>query len=133
MRAVPAYPPGVATGGCFITGRYEVGVNERVLDLEVEIDNLPPFGRLCLCEPILQGMVTEMGWRLVTPELQAEHDDLVVELAETHEQLAELMAAMAGIVNLPMVEHAMSVAARKVAGKESVHEWIDSLPKAERR
>ena len=131
MHASSAYM-GAVRGGCFLTG---LGPNDggSIVDLDVDIEDLPGVGHMYVSETAVRMMNDVLGLKLVTPAMRTEHDELVLELAETHEKLNELMAAMSGIVNLPAVEHAMSIAARKVAGKESVHEWIDSLPKVERR
>jgi hypothetical protein len=130
MRAVDSYPLDAAFGCCFVLRRDE---RERVLDLEVDIDTLPPYGRLCISEAALRCMVVEMGWTLLTPEVQAEHDATLEALSDACVQLDELMGAMAGIVNLEAVTRAMEVAARRVAGKDSIEEWVNSLDKAERR
>src|SRR4051812_44307088 len=130
MHATDRYPVNAVKGGCFLLGRYEVGPGHKVMDLDTDLDDLPMHGRLCISEDAVESMVGALGWHLWTQERQDELDAANGALLDACGQLDELMAAMAGLLNIPQVEHAMSVAARKVAGKESVTEWIDSLPKA---
>lgn len=127
MRVTDSYPIDTAKGGCFVLGRYEVPPGQHVLALDLDVEMLPPYGRLCLSEEAVRCMVTTMGWKLLTPEMQAEMDATQEVLADALVQLDELVEAMAGMVNLPAVERALDVAARRVAGKDSVADWVASL------
>lgn len=127
MRSVAAYPLDAVTGGCFVLSRWEVPEGGQVLDLDIDVENLPNFGRLCLSEDAVRTMVTALGWKLLTPEVEAEMDATQEVLSDALVQLDELVEAMAGMVNLPAVERALDVAARRVSGKDSIQEWVDSL------
>lgn len=133
MHAAPAYPYDAVGGGCFITGRYQFDEGERCLDLDVDLDALPPYGRLVLSERAIKGMVVELGWTLLTPELTEHIDTLEAELSELRSQLDELSDAMAGMVDVPAVRKALDVVARRVGGKDSLDEWLETLPKVNRR
>jgi len=127
VRVVDRYPGFAVAGSCFMS-RCMLEPGERVLDTDVDVENLPGYGRLVISERMVRDMVPLFGWTLMTPALERNHAELVAELDDTRAQLHDLMEAMAGIVNLPTVERALSIAARQVAGKATVQEWIDSLP-----
>lgn len=132
MRTWDHYPFDSVKGGCFVLGRYEVPRGEKVLDLDIDMDSLPQFGRLCLSEAAVRCMVVELGWELLTPQLSAHLDSLQSEVDDLRAQLDELSDAMVGMVDVPAVRAALEVVARRVAGKDSVGEWLETLPKVGR-
>jgi hypothetical protein len=128
MRAVDHYPPDTVTGACFVLGRFELAPGEMVVDLDRDLEFLPAVGRLCVSEDAVREMNRTLGWRLWTEEAQVEFDATLEALSDVIAQRDELMDAVAGMVNLPAVERALEVAARQIAGKDSIAEWIDTLP-----
>jgi uncharacterized protein YunC (DUF1805 family) len=133
MRAVGRYPSDAVKGGCFILGRYEVRPGEQVIDTQIAVEDLPAFGQLCISADAVRSMCGDFGWALVTDELAEEMAGLMTTNEALRAQIDELINAMAGMVNLPAVERALDIAARKVAGKESIQEWVDTLPRAVRK
>jgi len=66
MQTRAAYPTDAVTGGCFVTRRYEIAPGERIVDLDVDLDTLPAWGRLC---------VSELGVRMMARCLDIEIPD----------------------------------------------------------
>jgi hypothetical protein len=62
MQVRDAFPTDACTGADFITGRYEVEPGERIVDLDVDLDALPAWGRLCVHERTVRLMMTALGW-----------------------------------------------------------------------
>jgi len=62
MQVRGVFPAGAVGGGAFVTGRYEVGPGERVVDLDTDLDALPAFGLLCVHESTVRMMMTALGW-----------------------------------------------------------------------
>jgi hypothetical protein len=65
MQTRTAYPHDALTGGCFVSGDYST--DEPIVDLDIYVDALPPFGRLCVSAKGVRMMVAALGWELMTP------------------------------------------------------------------
>lgn len=59
MQRRPAYPADTATGACFITGNYDP--SEGIVDLDLYLDVLPAFGRLCVSPIAVRMMAQTLG------------------------------------------------------------------------
>jgi hypothetical protein len=62
MQLRDAFPAGTVTGADFVTGVYEILPGQRVVDLDVDLDALPAWGRLCLHESTVKLMMSTLGW-----------------------------------------------------------------------
>jgi hypothetical protein len=129
MRRVEGYPVDAAMGGCFIR-RMHAESGEFVLDTDVDLDDLPTYGRLCLSAPAIQSMVTAMGWELLTPEMRDEHEATVEALSDKCQEVAELIEAVDAMVNVAAIQHAVEVVARRSSDRESIGSWVESLEPA---
>lgn len=69
MQTRPSYPTDTATGACFITGRYEVPDGEVVIDLDLDVETLPAWGRLCLSQLAVELLMQQLGWERPTENL----------------------------------------------------------------
>ena len=83
MQTRTAYPTDTVTGGCFISGDYST--DEPIVDLDIYIDALPPFGRLCVSAKAVRMLVATMGWQLMS-------EDVLVGLDEANDDNRRLAA-----------------------------------------
>lgn len=95
MRGIDAYPHDAVTGCCFVTGDYSPG---EIVDLEIYLDALPPYGRLCVSGKAVRDMVTALGWTWPSKEQDSEFNELVAENAQLREQNYEMRRACAHIL-----------------------------------
>lgn len=105
MHATDRFPLYAAGNCCFITGRYELEPGERVIDLDIETEDVPE-GRLCISETALRRMAHELGLDIPEADTLVEIDHLYMEnqrLGELNDQLREAIAEVfdiAKFVNL---------------------------------
>ena len=96
MRGVDAYPHDAVTGSCFITGDYAPG---EIVDLEIYLDALPPYGRLCVSGKAVRDMVTALGWAWPSAEQDAQLDMLVEANAHLRDENQKMRKAVAAILS----------------------------------
>jgi hypothetical protein len=126
MRRVEGYPHDTVTGGCFIR-RQHAAQGEYVLDTDIDLDDLPTYGRLCLSAEAIQAMVAAMGWKLLTPEMEAVHEATIEALSDKCNEVAELIEAVDAMVNVAAIQHAVEVVNRRTADRASIGSWVESL------
>lgn len=101
MQLFDVYPAGTAGGCCFITKRYEVGPDEKVISLDVDLDSLPPHGLLCVSEEAVRQLNVILGWdadehgRDRRRQLEERVAELEAELATFEEVRASLAPLIA--------------------------------------
>ena len=59
MQLRDAYPADTATGACFLTQDYDT--RDGIIDLDLYLDVLPPFGRLCISPKAVRMLVQTLG------------------------------------------------------------------------
>ena len=96
MRRSDVYPHDALTGSCFVTGDYDP--SQGVVDLEIYVDALPVYGRLCLSPKAVRDMVTCLGWEWPSAELEQQVLDVAVDNVRLREENQRLRKAMAGIL-----------------------------------
>lgn len=83
MQLRDRYPVDTVTGGCIVTGDYSN--REAIVDLDLDVETLPSFGRICISATGVRLLATCLGWDMdpTLPELrdalQAQVDDLEAE------------------------------------------------------
>lgn len=95
-----AFPMGACRNGDFMTGDGYLTPGERVVDIDVDIEALPGFGRVMFKESTVRLMAELIGWK--APDEKAAKKLAKVE-AERDAVIAErdmLRAALNGIVNV---------------------------------
>jgi len=97
MQLRPAYPVDTVTGGCFITGRYELAPGEQIVDLDVDLEALPAWGRLCISELAVRLLMQQLGWELPEGNVLAANERLRGENKELRRECAELRRALGDI------------------------------------
>ena len=105
MQTLDAYPQRTVGGSCFVTKRYELVEDERVVSLDIDLANLPTHGLLVVSEEAVRQMNVCLGWD--TDVHGAER------LAETRAQVAELedanvklQAALEMVVSVQAITYA---------------------------
>lgn len=83
---VSGFPLGTCGGGDFVTGN-PLAPGDRIIDLDLDIESRPAWGRVCLSESTVKLMAQMIGWepsedKKVTKKLaqvQHERDALLAE------------------------------------------------------
>lgn len=108
MQTRPAYPADTLTGGCFISGDYSV--DEPIVDLDIYVDTLPPFGRLCVSPKAVRMLVTALGWELTSPETAELLHSSGVEVDRLRIENRALRGALAKIIDAAQLVDLVQVA-----------------------
>ena len=94
--------PAYATKNCdFVTGQRKEG---RVLDLQVDVETLPPVGMLCVHENTVKAMVAKLGWKLEKDDELADAEAQVLDLKAQLVNLQEIVAALVSFEPQPTPE-----------------------------
>lgn len=100
MQVRTRFPTGTARNADLITGKYEIKPGDKVLDLDRDLEDMPPFGRMCLHSDTVRLMATTLGWTIeeeASPsklrKLQSTNDALRAELNELREALRSVFVA----------------------------------------
>lgn len=101
MQARDAYPFDALTGGCFVSGDYNPA--NGIVDLELYMDTLPPFGRLCLSGMAVRNMVTALGWTIQSDELTDQVDELIERNNALAEENARMRKAISQIIDITKI------------------------------
>jgi len=97
MQKRDAYPADTVTGSCFITGDYDP--SEGVVDLDINLDVLPPWGRLCVSPKAVRMLVTTLGLQWPDADVTARNVELDSEVTKLREENRRMRAAFARIVD----------------------------------
>ena len=101
MKVRPTFPA-YATKNCdFVTGQRKEG---RVLDLQVDVETLPPVGMLCVHENTVKAMVAKLGWKLEKDDELADAEAQVQHLKAQLVNLQEIVAALVSFEPQPTPE-----------------------------
>jgi len=106
MHVVTRFPVYAVGNACLVAPFHELEPGERVIDLDVEVDMLPPSGRLCISEHGVRLMAKELGLEISdgheVDELWAANQRLNDENDELREAIAQIFD-VAKFVNLAQV------------------------------
>lgn len=83
MQLRDRYPADVVTGGCVITGDYST--DEPIVDLDLDVDTLPAFGRICISAKGVRLLNRCLGWD-VDPDLPEQLDALRAQLDDAERE-----------------------------------------------
>jgi hypothetical protein len=99
MQVRHSFPAHAATGACFITRKHQPPP-EGIIDLDVDLDDLPAFGSLCVHPVAVEAMAGALGWKVMKSgaqennrKLKAANDQLRAELAELRSALRSVLEA----------------------------------------
>jgi hypothetical protein len=100
MQLRDRFPVDTVTGGDFISGSYDPA--EGVIDLDLDVETMPAFGRLCTTPKGVRLLMQQLGWEqptenvvLANARLRAENKELRRELTSLYDALRPLMAIQA--------------------------------------
>jgi hypothetical protein len=96
MKVIGRFPSYAARNADFVTGKRKDG---RVVDLQVDLENLPAVGMLCIHEDTVLAMVKKLGWNLAEPGELEEVTEQLVKLELELAAMKSTMADIAGYVN----------------------------------
>jgi hypothetical protein len=103
MQVVGAFPAGCAFHCDFVDRtRAWVGADERVIDLQVDCEDLPHMGTLAIHQNTVEAMVAALGWKLQDPD--DDHNELLKIIANNealHEENRALRKALAAVGKEP--------------------------------
>jgi hypothetical protein len=96
MKVLGRFPTGAVRNADFVTGRRKDG---RVVDLQVDVETLPPVGVLVVHEDTVRNMVKKLGWEIQEGDALAKAEARVAELQAELEDIRKVMSDIAGYVN----------------------------------
>jgi hypothetical protein len=99
MQTRDRFPVDAVRGGDCVTGRYEVGPGEVIVDLDTDLEALPAWGRLCLHEDTVRQMMHLLGWKLHDPKTVARVFKLRDQCLALRRENAALRNALAAVIN----------------------------------
>ena len=91
MKTRPTFPSTAVRNADFVTGRRKPG---RVLDLQVDLESLPPVGMLVVHEDTVKAMVAKLGWKLEQDDQLEAARNRTEELEAELEQIRTIMSDM---------------------------------------
>jgi len=98
MQLRGAYPPNDTVGGCcFITK--DEDTSEGIIDLDIFVDSMQPFGRLCVSPKAVRMMVQVLGLEWPSEDAAALNAALTAELLTLREENAGLRFALETVVD----------------------------------
>lgn len=108
MQQRGRYPDDVLTGGCFISGDYSTA--EPIVDLDIYVETLPPFGRLCVSAKGVRMLVAAMGWELMSDFQREEYDEAHAEVDRLTVENRALRGALAKLIDVAALVDLVKVA-----------------------
>lgn len=99
MQLRESYPTDTVGGACFITGRYELDDDEKVIDCDINLDAKPAWGRVCISAEAVRQMGVLLGWDMSPrkdkqmSKLREAHAIVMVENQELREALRSVIDA----------------------------------------
>lgn len=105
MKTLTAFPIDTATGACLITRKGDPAKVGRIIQLDVDMEQMPRYGVLCISEKGVEILVAQLGMKVDhgnTQDLQTLNDMLRAELTELRAALRNVLAA-AELVGVEMV------------------------------
>lgn len=106
MQLRDAYPAHAVGGCCLVTGSSKV---EPIVDLDLDLDTLPPFGRICISASGVRLLATCLGWD-IDPTLNDQLDQVRAERDELDEENRTLRAHLATIADALKVSQVFALA-----------------------
>lgn len=107
MQRRDRYPVDVVTGGCLVTGDYSN--REQIVDLDLDVETLPAWGKICISATGVRLMATCLGWN-VDPTIDDQLAQLTAERDELEEENRELKAHLQTIADALRVSEVMALA-----------------------
>lgn len=102
MQLLGAFPPGCAYNCDFVDRtRAIVGPDEVVIDLQVEIEDLPHVGSLVIHQNTVEAMVALLGWRLEGPGANEQLLKVLADNNALHAENRALRKALAAVGKEP--------------------------------
>jgi hypothetical protein len=105
MQLRDRFPDHAATGACIVTGSSRA--DEPIIDLDVDLEALPMWGRLCVSANGVRLLNTCLGWN-VDPTLDDQIAQLTAERDELEEENHQLKEKMRTIADALRVSEVMA-------------------------
>jgi hypothetical protein len=107
MQLRSSFPVDTVTGACLITG--SSGIDEPIVDLDLDVDTLPAWGRVCISANGVRLLNTCLGWN-VDPTVDDQLDQLRAERDELEEENHQLREKLRTIADALRVSEVMALA-----------------------
>ena len=90
MKAMAKYPAGTARNADFVTKRAKLKPGERVINLQVDLEDLPASGLLCVSSGTVEAMVRKLDWELLNDDAR----DLIASMSDELDELRTYKSEM---------------------------------------
>ena len=100
MRVHPRFPQDAHKNCDFITKRATLKPGEKVLNTQVDVEELGMHGLLCVTESTVRMMMGKLKITAVDDDVVAERDRLASENAELQDHIKRLKAALTTVQEL---------------------------------
>lgn len=107
MQLRDRFPVDTVTGACLVTG--SSSTREPIVDLDLDVDTLPAWGRVCISAAGVRLLNTCLGWD-VDPTLNDQLDQLRAERDELEEENHQLRDKLRVIADALRVSEVMALA-----------------------
>ena len=91
------YPQDSVAGCCFVTGDYDP--SGGVIDLDIFVDSMQPWGRLCVSPKAVRDMVTTLGLVWPDHDVEAALADREAEVVRLRAENQRMRAAIAKVID----------------------------------
>ena len=97
MQWRDSYPTDAVRNCCFLTGDYDT--SEGVVDLDLWLDDMPMYGRMCLSPKAVRMLMSCFGWVLPPQNVAEANRALIEENRGLRLRVARLEKAVAAVLD----------------------------------
>jgi hypothetical protein len=108
MQLRNAFPLDTVTGACLVTGSSDLK-HGPIVDLDLDLETLPAWGRICISAQGVRLLNTCLGWN-VDPTIDDQLDQLRAERDELEEENHQLKEKLRTIADALRVSEVMALA-----------------------
>src|SRR5262245_111874 len=112
MQRRDSYPLDTVTGACLVTGSSDLK-HGPIVDLDLDVETLPAWGRVCVSAQGVRLMATCLGWN-VDPTIDDQLDQLRAERDELEEENHQLRKVLSAVTDALRVAEVMALASADV-------------------
>lgn len=108
MQLRDVYPVDTVGGSCLITGNSTV--KGAIVDLDLDVETLPAWGRVCISAEGVRLMIRCLGWELLEPDMAENMDALRSQVDDLEDENRQLRNHLRTIAEALKVSETMVLA-----------------------